>query len=490
MNKKLPPVPDKYRTQYLQEGGGFFQKVWNGIKDSKNFFTHGERLNRLNQRLTDMQSNPGYETDPRFKRLTAKRDYIKTIAPTDYSAWNDYMVRSRQDKIISLDARRDSIKSNNPDNFESLRRYKKASKEIERLSGMTDKEYGNQIKQDRETRWNIFKNATSNVASGLSAAGNLATSAISSQMDISNDSSFNTAQQVGQGLSQLGPYGQLGATVLNGLNLGLEMAGKGTSQMNKATADAAGISTLGRIGANAAALFGIGEKTNQAMQKTAEAQAISGAYPDASTFIDTMAAAGGKRYGGGVGAVNDGINESNILAATMHEAGQTNTMRKQSDAALDFARRNDMVFNDLRLRSGIGKNGLKLPSISEIKYLLSLQDSADIQAFQNGGVIGIDVNVIPEGKYHAHKNHLDEISEEFEDLTKKGIPVVVHSEGGELEQVAEIEKMEIIFRLEVTEQLEKLYKDGSDEAMIEAGKLVAIEIMENTQDNSGEVLNG
>jgi hypothetical protein len=268
------------------------------------------------------------------------------------------------------------------------------------------------------------------------------------------------------------------------------MAGKGTSQMSKATADAAGLSTSDRIFANAAALFGIGEKTNQTMQKTAEAQSISGAYPEASNFIDAMSTTGGKLYGGGVGSLNSGISDSNILAAKMHEMGQSNTMHKQSDAAADYLNKNNFVYNDLRLRSGIGKHGLKLPSISEIRLLLSSQQVDDIQAFQNGGVIGIDVNVIPEGKYHAHKNHLDEISDEFEDLTKKGIPVVVHAEGGELEQVAEIEKMEIIFRLEVTEKLEKLYKDGSDEAMIEAGKLIAIEIMENTQDNSGEVLNG
>ena len=48
--------------------------------------------------------------------------------------------------------------------------------------------------------------------------------------------------------------------------------------------------------------------------------------------------------------------------------------------------------------------------------------------------------------------------------------------------------MELIFRLEVTNKLEELFKDGSEDAMIEAGKLVAYEIMENTQDNSGEVL--
>jgi hypothetical protein len=133
----------------------------------------------------------------------------------------------------------------------------------------------------------------------------------------------------------------------------------------------------------------------------------------------------------------------------------------------------------------IGKNGLKLMSVDEIKQLLESRQTS-IQTFQNGGVIGVDVNVIAEGKYHAHLNHLEDTGNEG--LTRKGIPVVTHSEGGEIEQIAEIEKKELIFRLEVTNKLEELFKDGSDEAMIEAGKLVAEEIIENTQDNSGEVL--
>jgi hypothetical protein len=44
----------------------------------------------------------------------------------------------------------------------------------------------------------------STTANSLSAAGNLATNAIASQMNIANDSSFNASQQVGQVLSQAG----------------------------------------------------------------------------------------------------------------------------------------------------------------------------------------------------------------------------------------------------------------------------------------------
>ena len=48
-----------------------------------------------------------------------------------------------------------------------------------------------------------------------------------------------------------------------------------------------------------------------------------------------------------------------------------------------------------------------------------------------------------------------------------------------------MEREEIIFTKELTEKLEELERDGSDEAAIEAGKLVTEEIMKNTQDNSG-----
>ena len=95
-------------------------------------------------------------------------------------------------------------------------------------------------------------------------------------------------------------------------------------------------------------------------------------------------------------------------------------------------------------------------------------------------------NVIPEGALHAHKHHI----ENAEDLTKKGIPVV-DNKG---EQQAEVEKNEIIFSLEVTKQLENLYKryqedtntqKEKDELAIEAGKLLVYEILHNTIDRTG-----
>lgn len=115
------------------------------------------------------------------------------------------------------------------------------------------------------------------------------------------------------------------------------------------------------------------------------------------------------------------------------------------------------------------------------------------QKFQNGG----SINVIPEGALHARKHNLEELNPELAgNITKKGIPVVSQDGGGGITQQAEIERSEIIFRIEATQAIEELRKkyhsaeseEEKDQIAIEAGKLVAHEIMENTVDNTGELL--
>ena len=107
-----------------------------------------------------------------------------------------------------------------------------------------------------------------------------------------------------------------------------------------------------------------------------------------------------------------------------------------------------------------------------------------VDEFKEGG----KVNVIPEGALHKNKHHLEKIDEKFEDVTTKGIPVIVESERGEVVQQAEVERQEIIFRLEVTKKLEELSKKHTDDAAIEAGKLLVQEILYNTIDNTQEMI--
>ena len=107
---------------------------------------------------------------------------------------------------------------------------------------------------------------------------------------------------------------------------------------------------------------------------------------------------------------------------------------------------------------------------------------ATIDYLKEGG----QMTVIPEGALHARKNNMEGAGEDF---TAKGIPVI-DKEG---EQQAEIERDEIIFRKQVTDKMEELYKkynseessSKKDEIAIEMGKIITLEIVKHTDDRTG-----
>lgn len=108
-----------------------------------------------------------------------------------------------------------------------------------------------------------------------------------------------------------------------------------------------------------------------------------------------------------------------------------------------------------------------------------------IEAFKDGGSINTK-NVIVNGALHARKHSLKEL-EQFKDanITHKGVAVVtIDAEGGVLQQ-AEVEGGEVVLHLALTKKLEALYKEGTDEAAIKAGKILARELMRNTNDKTG-----
>lgn len=146
-------------------------------------------------------------------------------------------------------------------------------------------------------------------------------------------------------------------------------------------------------------------------------------------------------------------------------------------------------FKNLRSNENqYGDNMRDLLRMFNDDYLEKLFNINSAQKFQEGG----SINVIPEGALHARKHNMD-----MEGITPKGIPVISNKEGGEVEQQAEIEREEIIFRLEVTKKLEELEKKfydsetsqkEKDECALEAGKLLVEEILYNTQDNTNKLL--
>lgn len=144
--------------------------------------------------------------------------------------------------------------------------------------------------------------------------------------------------------------------------------------------------------------------------------------------------------------------------------------------------------NAMYLYIGSGGKDNTLPTNFEGTPIMKkggvLEENVEVQPLENKGG---DINVIPDGALHARLNHIDN-----EDLTRKGIPVV--SNDGE--QQAEIENSEIILRLALTERLEMLSeqydtiedKDEKDRIVIEAGKLLVDEILNNTIDNTKNLL--
>lgn len=229
-------------------------------------------------------------------------------------------------------------------------------------------------------------------------------------------------------------------------------------------------------------------KTQNADVISDEVKDIQGAYGDSYSDLESAQKLSGKRFLFGRKKANKFINEANETNQKMQDIATTNTLRKQSDYGNDIMQQNlNRYAGTNYMYNAVGKQGMKLMSIEQAKLILMMRknvEQKELQIFANGGAI----NIIPEGARHSRLNHLDEVHDDFEDITKKGIPVVTPTEDGDLEQVAEVECGEIIFSKSVTEKLEELMKDGSDEAAIEAGKLLVKEIIKNTDDKTEELL--
>ena len=265
------------------------------------------------------------------------------------------------------------------------------------------------------------------------------------------------------------------------------------TQMSSVSKDAAEDAGLNRGWNNAVAtiplvgsfLGAFTKKTDEFEFDRSRVDNISSAY-DMSTFDSADDLSGGK-FLGQRNKVNDFIAEQNRKKNIMTGISDTQKLRKMgaSTMAADLAQQNKNRYGGVTGQQfAIGKEGMKMPGLDWARNLLT--------KFQKGGKLGqpgIESNVIVEGAYHAHKNHLDEINPELQDVTPKGIPVLAHDETGDTQQIAEIERKELILTKELTDKIEALYQDGSDEAAIEAGMLFADELFNNTEDNTGEVLN-
>lgn len=282
------------------------------------------------------------------------------------------------------------------------------------------------------------------------------------------------------------------------LSDGLTALGVGTDQMT--TADKIldskflKLTPLGLVNA-------IGAKKADTITKDNEAfEQVGSSYGGTQATVDDALTKSGKKYGLFSGKARNKANKQ-IHNAQMQQSKMSNIA---DEAQMAFTASNNPLIGlgtQLQLNGGYqqstvraGKSGLKMDrefakrviklsngKKSKAKKIQEEVRMEEVAGFKNGGA----VNVIPDGALHAHKHHLEDVDGKFEEVTTKGIPVITEEKGGDIKQHAEVEREEIIFNLDVTKQLEKLMQDGSDEAAIEAGKLLVHEILENTVDNTG-----
>ena len=358
----------------------------------------------------------------------------------------------------------------------------------------------------------------------------------------------DTYDSASSAVMSMGPYGAIigGAMKAGGLvSDGLSALGVGTDQMT--TADKVfdskflKLTPMGLINA-------IGAKTSDKFQVDNHVrEQIGGSYGGAYTYMDDAASRANKKYGlfsrGALREANERIRNSKVMQAKISDINtEAQDMRsiatssadllstgyatnlsggydqKYLRAAKDGAKLQRIKKINLSFRSGGKVNNVINVETKEIEWqpiitfdddipeykeggpIWRYGDESTIETFKEGGTIEewkpviifeeggkteetsessetSQKNVIPEGALHARKHHM----ENTEGLTQKGIPVI-DNEG---EQQAEIELNEIIFNLEVTKKLEELCEDGSDEAAIEAGKLLVQEILHNTEDRTG-----
>jgi hypothetical protein len=161
--------------------------------------------------------------------------------------------------------------------------------------------------------------------------------------------------------------------------------------------------------------------------------------------------------------------------------------------------RNGATLEDIRNYIKVRNIKKEVPENPILDENIDKSENVEIAKFKSGG------SVIPSGALHKNKHKLEEIIPELKgEVTAKGIPVITYAEkgdvlefaedgetpkvlaeGGEVIQHAEIEKEEVILEISLTNKLIELMKEGSEKSIIEAGKLLATELMENTTDNSG-----
>lgn len=247
-----------------------------------------------------------------------------------------------------------------------------------------------------------------------------------------------------------------------------------TIEQDKETWSRAGNSYMGALGLNQDAMNKSGKKYGLFSRKQ---------YKQANNFINEQ----GRRQNilGDITDYQSDRMETLANQQDMINASYFNSIRGGYDQSAVRAAKQGGILNDFK--------AFQLAHKIAYNNLHTKQDKVDqntkedeIQAFQNGG----QMSLIPEGALHKNKHHIEDVNPDLKgEITEKGIPVV-DKEG---DQVCEIERNEIIFSKELTDQIEQLRdmynkaesQKDKDEVARRAGEAISNEVFENTDDRTG-----
>ena len=240
-------------------------------------------------------------------------------------------------------------------------------------------------------------------------------------------------------------------------------------------------------------LWGIfGGNTNTAHMSSDSIEMTNG-YSGAINKMNDAQALGNKRMLFGKRKANQFINSANKMNDTLTEMNIERKRMESNYAPQLYAANNQMIYNGYTPGLTLHKKGGTIPELEEVRTIMQSlqykkQEIQEPQKFQLGG----KMNMIVTGALHARKHNLEELNPNLEgEITKKGIPVVVMNEGGEVQsQQAEVESGEIIMNFDTTKTIEDYYdeynstnsKTEKNKIALECGKYLVDELLKNTDD--------
>lgn len=300
-------------------------------------------------------------------------------------------------------------------------------------------------------------------------------------------------------IGQFGPWGAAIAAASGVVDAVGDMTGTNLGSIDINAAKRAGVKggamfnkIMNMIPGNSMVWGIMGGDTATAHMSTDSLEMAHGYTGSMQTLQDAQAL-GDKRMLFGKRKANRFVKAANKMNETLTKMNLERKRMESNYAPQLYATNNQMIYNGYTPGLTLHKKGGTIPELDNVRSIMQSlqskkQEIQEPQKFQLGG----KMNMIVTGALHARKHNLEELNPNLEgEITKKGIPVVVMNEGGEVKsQQAEVETGEIIMQIDATKTIEDYYdeynstnsKTEKNKIALECGKYLVDELLKNTDD--------